>query len=252
MPKSCRWCASKRDLEARELLIVSNLRFVIKRAKKLTTDNSRRRLLISAGNVGLMLAVDKYDPDHGTRFLTYAEWWIRKEMYDAINSSPLVHIPPQKRKMLLKELKEGKYVCIKCGVRTDAPHADTYAPCTEGEHVFEKPDMATSSLLGNGVSLDQIKSVEDQVDDSGEALDEGMRKTIRTVLSKMSLSERDKYIVTGYYDATQPDRRSEPKNLGQLSAMLGVTPERVRQLKTGIMRKVKRELQRNAINGVCD
>ena len=73
-------------------------------------------------------------------------------------------------------------------------------------------------------------------------IDDTMKETLRDVLRKASISPRELYILMGYYDAAHPDRKSEPKNLGQLSAVIGVTPERVRQLKTIALHRIKFKL----------
>jgi RNA polymerase sigma factor (sigma-70 family) len=224
---------------------------VVKRAKKLTSDTNRCRLLISAGNVGLLLSIDKYDPEHGTRFLTYAEWWIRKEMYDAINSSALVHIPPQKKRAILKELREGNYVCTKCGLRTKDVYGDAQTPCTHGSHEFEDPNIYSSSLLGNGVPIDAVPSVNPSTME-GDVIDADVQKSLRAVIDDMDLNERDKFIVYGYYNIPHEDRQSSAKNLNQLSSVLGVTPERVRQLKKHTMSSIKKALKRKSVTGYAD
>lgn len=249
VPKACLKCGSGRDIDARDKLVVSNLRFVIKRAQSLTQDPVRRNILISAGNEGLMVAVDKYKPSKGTRFLTYAEWWIRKEMYDAINNSPLIHIPPQKRRAILKTLKEGKYICIHCGARVSSLDEHCSIMCTEDQHHFEKPDVTTSSLLGNGVSIDKMRLASPS-DIEELWISSDMQQSLREVLKNMVMSERDRYILLCYYDVAMPDRKSGPKNLQQISVLLRITPERVRQLKKKTLERVKKELINQSIGGV--
>jgi RNA polymerase sigma factor (sigma-70 family) len=246
VPVACVNCGTPRDLAARDKLIVSNLRFVIKRAQTLTADSRRRDLLISAGNVGLLIAVDKYNPSLDTRFLTYAEWWIRKEMFDAINGAALVHIPPQKRRAILKKLREGKYVCIHCGVHATNEYDQPTLACTEEMHKFELPDISTSSLLGNGISLEKLNLTNTE-DLERSFISDDSQILIRQTLRNMTISERDKYILMGYYNVAHTDRKSEPKNLGQLAVLLGITPERVRQVKKTALDRLKRELRRHSL-----
>jgi RNA polymerase sigma factor (sigma-70 family) len=247
VPLHCPYCGAPRNLHARDKIITSNLRFVVRKVRHLTNDPTRRDILISAGNVGLMLAVDKYKLEKGHRFLTYAEWWIRKEMYDAINNASLIRIPIQKRKALLKELRDDHYECTTCGLKITFDQLDScnLPKCTDSEHSFELTTLNTNSQLGNGVSLDSITGLAIDDINPSEAQEINERAEVVTKMLKSHLlSERDLYIMHGYYDlAPSLDRKTGPKHLHQLAAMLNITPERVRQLKAIALTKVKRALQ---------
>jgi len=248
--KICPHCATPRNLAARDKLIVSNLRFVIKKAKQLTSDAHRLQSLISAGNEGLLHAVDKYKENVHTRFLTYADWWIRKKMYDAINSSTVVRIPPHKRRKILKQLKETKYVCIHCGLQVNDPTVNTTTPCTKNTHFFEVDTTTRSDQLGVGIPLtDNI--LDDTYPDLKLDTDEkmfgnnGLKVLLLNALNHPKVSARGRFIICNYYGLTSKERVSEPKNLHQLAEILGVTPERIRQLKEKTLHSIKRYLQRS-------
>ncbi len=247
VPKRCPDCGSPRDTEARQKLVVANLRFVVRRAKTITTKPEHVKRLISAGNVGLMLAVDKFKIDQDTRFLTYAEWWIRKEMLDEIRASKLVHVPTHKQKSLRRDIREGKYVCTHCGVRTDYPDEfETLRKCTREEHVFELPINNYAAVLNDALSLDDIR-LESQSNVEEEAVSSNTEDLLRKTLRRMRLSERDLFIFTAYFGIPQDDRKTEPKSLHQLAALTGITPERVRQIKEMKLQYIRLELKKSKI-----
>jgi RNA polymerase primary sigma factor len=250
-PKRCPTCGAPRDERAREQLIVSNLRFVMKTAKSFSRKPSHIQRLVSAGNVGLILAVDKYEIQKETRFLTYAAWWIRKEMLDEINSLGLIHIPSHKQKSIRKEMKEGAYVCKHCGMRAHSvDHSEHLPPCTDEAHDFEIPDnkVGYHSVTNlDNIPLAAAHNIElEAIDDDSAAL---LRDTIRG----MNVSERDKFIVIQYYNVPQEERKSaNPKSLHQLASVARITPERVRQIKEKVLRDLHLELRRKTIKSAGD
>lgn len=250
-PKMCPSCGTPRDMAARQKLIESNLRFVIRRAKSVTTNPEHIRKLVSAGNVGLMLAIDKFSLDRETRFLTYAEWWIRKEMFDEIHSSSFIHVPTHRQKSLRREHKEGKYICVHCGLRTDDPESkEHWTGCVEVDHEFILPLNNDAAVLNDTVSLDDVVLTSPSgVEDA--AIDSDAQEHLREALHQMSLSERDRFIVMSYFNVPLPDRKSEPKSLHQISALTGITPERVRQIKEETLISLRKELKRRDIESTA-
>lgn len=262
VPLFCPYCGSERDADARHQLIVSNLRFVIKRAKSIATNPEHVKRLISAGNVGLMLAIDKFCLDKNTRFLTYAEWWIRKEMLDEIHASNLVHVPTHRQKSLRKEQKEGKFLCTRCGLRTNTPDETEKLPSCKykREHQFILPINNDAAVLNDALSLDELTSSETVLshhsnlhktgDIEDRTIDANVGELLQDVLHRMKMSERDRFIITGYFNVPAPDRKTEPKSLHQLSSLTGITPERVRQVKEQVLDALKKELKKSDIQEV--
>ena len=246
--RRCPDCGAERDKEARQDLIRANLRFVIRRAKKFTQDPDVLHTLISAGNIGLMQAVDRFDISTNHRFLTYAEWWIRKEIMDELNNSSIIHVPTHKQKTLRRISKEGQYVCIHCGIRTNSEHNVRHLPaCSDaGDHIWEIPLQRDSQVLSDTLCLDDTVCVAAENVETQCSTAE-MKTLLRTVVDRMGLGERDRFIVVGYFDAVSADRVSDPKKLPQLAALTGITPERVRQVKERLLQQLRRELRRSAI-----
>ena len=250
-PSYCPRCGSERDHDARQQLIVSNLRFVMTTARKISKKPTHIQRLVSAGNVGLIIALDKFDLRANTRFLTYAAWWIRKEMFDEIHRSNLVHIPSHRQKAQHKAQRYGVYECIHCNVRVDNLRylEETPIPaCVELDHEFVLADGDDVVRVSN---LDSVV-LSDSSDIETETIDDDSSELLRKVLRKIPIRNRDLFIVLQYYNVAEPDRRTEAKSLPQLSQIAGITPERVRQVKEKVLREVRKELVRRSVTDATD
>ena len=98
--------SEKEAAAARESLIMSNLRLVTRLAGDFKGRGVMWNDLIQEGNVGLIRAVDKFDPNRGCRLVAMARWWIKKAMRDAIDKSQIVRIPPRVLAARKKEEEE--------------------------------------------------------------------------------------------------------------------------------------------------
>lgn len=253
IPKSCPFCGSQRNLAPRQQLIEGNLRFVIRTAKRFTQNPEHVRKLVSAGNVGLVMAVDRFDITKKARFLTYAAWWIRKEMLDEMSSSSSpVHVPTYLQKKIRKIDKEGRYKCVHCGLRSQNKHGhDVVDPCTELEHEFRLPVTDSAAMLNNPIPLDSL-DLKDEVDVFRGVLEHYNATYLRDVFASLQLSPRDYYILVGFFNVPAGERKGAPKKLPQLAAVTRVTTERVRQIKENALAKLRAELERRAIPEISD
>jgi len=219
-PLYCPQCGSERDLISREKLLQANLRFVVKIAKKFAKTPQSIQRLISAGNVGLVLAIDKFDFKHGTRFLTYAAWWIRKEMLDELHKTSLVHIPLHRQRN-----------------KNSMPEYDSFETLVEhdlAQHSLIPLESTPSHALGL-----REKEIEDSVIDADSA------SLLRKIVDSLDLRPRDKFIILQHYDVAEETRRTEEKTLMQIASAAGITSERVRQIRDSILVKLKTKLQRS-------
>lgn len=247
-PVYCVYCGSPRDSVAREELIVSNLRFVVTSAKKLSKSPEVIQKLISAGNVGLLVALDKFDMARATRFLTYASWWIRKEMLDELHASGIVHVPSHKQKAVKKSQKLGSYECIHCGVRTDNPLRTLQPKCVKlgrkrRPHDFNAVNAEEITTMSSIVPLEEAMNrpgPDENLEDLTISNDNAI--LLRKVLNDMPIRARDRFILLQYYNIAQDERKTEPKTLPQLAAVTGVTVERVRQVKLVVLKNLRRQL----------
>ncbi len=249
-PIYCLTCGTDRDFAARDELITSNLRFVVKTARGFTRDHGKLLQLTSAGNVGLLIALDKFDIHANTRFLTYAAWWVRKEMLDEINASGLVHVPVGKQKEHRRKLKTKLYQCKHCDLQLEQPKQFAeYVSCTGGSHDFAL--ITEDKPLHTVFSLDRIDAMTgDNVEQ--DVIDSNVASVLHNILNTINLKNRDKFIVLQYYNIPEPTRRTSSKSLHQLSEIVGITPERVRQVKERALQTIRVELKRRSIGSLGD
>jgi RNA polymerase sigma factor (sigma-70 family) len=220
---TCPKCGAKRNLYARDRVIEGALRFVLKvareyarRAKGANFPADLFQSLVSAGNLGLMVAVDRFDVDKGTRFLTYAPWWIRLEIMSELDSMGLVRVPVYRQKALRLRRRQGEEV-------------DDDAGCVTMEDLEEvdrnQSDAAFEDNLFNTYGADLIFRA----------------------MGEMKLRGRDRYIVLAYFGM-----REEPKNLRQISNRLDISSERVRQIKKDVLDQLRGHLEKQSVRVTDD
>jgi len=239
----------KGDINARDELINANLRFVVDVAKKHQNRGLELLDLISAGNLGLITAAERFDGANGYKFISYAVWWIRQSILQAIaNESRTVRLPINRVEMLCKISKTAHLLLRQRG--EEEPTAEELAeelglPLEEVKEIL----MAGKSTR----SLDEtFKEDEDRsllnilADESQEPPDEAvlrldLRESIDKVLS--SLDNRDREIIVLYFGLDAEDSMT----LEQIGERLGITRERVRQIKKRALKKFRHPSRSNDI-----
>ena len=229
-PKACRKCREPRDFKAHTLLVKGALLFVVKiareyarRARGPAYDSSVLKKLISAGNVGLLIAIERYDLKKKTRLLTYAAWWIREKIREELDRDGVVRVPSYKQKDLRARRKRGEVI-------------------TEPAPVI-MVEQPTEKTLASNYSPDQV-----DLDTEKNILNKYGSAIVHQALIQLGLRARDQYIVMLYYGI-----REEPKNLRQIAARLGeLTPERVRQIKEGALGQLKDYLAGTSVDCAGD
>jgi len=217
---------------AKEKLVVSNLRFVVSVAKQYQHQGLSLIDLIDEGNIGLIKAADKFDETRGFKFISYAVWWIRQSILQAIaEQSRIVRLPLNQVGSLSKinreiakfeqenqrhpsigeladvtEIDEEK---IYQSLMADGHHVSIDAPFQEGEE---------------NCMLDLMESGDDSRADKG-ADHESMAHELNTVLGKV-LKEREIIIIRECFGLGCPE-----KGLEEIGDELGLTRERVRQIR---------------------
>jgi RNA polymerase primary sigma factor len=216
--KACLRCDAPRDYRAREQLIRGALRFVIKMANdyaRMARGASHTaedvKTLISAGNVGLLIAIDRFDLTVGTRFLTYAAWWIKEKIRDELDHSGLVHVPAYKQKHLRLRRRQGEEVSFD----------------------------AAMVLLERSEAIDDSQS-DDQLERN--LVNTYGANTVYDALDQLQVDNREKYILLAYFGV-----REEPKNLRQISSRLGLSSEWVRRIKQETLLRLRTHLEAQAI-----
>lgn len=236
------------DVKARNSMITSNLRLVIKVARDYRTRGVPMLDLIEEGNLGLIHAVNKFDPERGFRFSTYATWWIRQGIEHAVmNQSRLVRLPFHVIKDLNQVLKVKKQLQEKA-------HGQAVAVKDIAKELDIDEDKVRSMLVvAEGISISDLnvknKDSEKNVslldllaDEKTPTLEEQfgnteIEKLLRSWIN--SLNERQKIIVIHRFGINDNDI----KTLEEIGEMLHLTRERVRQLQKTVLISLKKFLK---------
>lgn len=233
--------------ESRERMIRANLRLVVSIAKAYSNRGMPLSDLIEEGNLGLLRAVEGFDPDMGSRFSTYSSWWIKQSIKRAlINTVQPVHIPAYMVEMigrwkqvhakLLEEL--GRIPNIQeIAERMELPERKVRI-IKRAVKAFSAPTQSAS--VENGVSLSDMLP-----DDRAPSPEEAVFSQAETsMIQKLldALDEREATILRLRYGLTDED----PLTLKEIGARIGLTRERVRQLEGEALRKLEKILAVNA------
>ncbi|GMQ46800.1 sigma-70 family RNA polymerase sigma factor [Vibrio sp. 10N] len=235
------------DVEARQQLINANLRLVIKTAKRYANRGLDFYDLINEGNIGLIQAVDKFDPELGYRFSTYAVWWIQQAIDRAImNQGRTIRVPVH----ITKQIRE----CSKAAhlLRKEGKHEPTFAEIAEktgrsADEVSKLMKLSEQSLsLDNGWDDDGDKKDHFQTIDDDDVFELPERDIVTQNLNKelVSLVDGlpDKHKVILYHRFGLLD--DEPKTLEEVGSIVGVTRERVRQIQKVAMETLRDKLRK--------
>jgi len=230
----------KGDKTAREKMIKANLRLVISIAKRYTNLGVALSDLIEEGNIGLMKSVEKYDPDRGFRFSTYAAWWIKQGISRAIiDQGKMIRVPVYMNEEILKYKKTLEKLTHKLKRKPRVGEvAKSLKASVEKVRGWERSIAKMSSLdapigeAGDGQVIDIIE------DDNIVAPDEGLEIFMnkeRAVGFLEMLNEREKKILDMRYGLTD----GKAHTLAEIAKQLGVSRERVRQLEAATIKKIR-------------
>jgi len=207
----------------RRLLVESCLKLVFSLARRYWMDKNPDTLkaLISAGNVGLMEAVDKFDPERGTRFASYAAFWILMHMRTELTSLHEVVAPSS---------KEKKYRMQSASTRRargeNVSSADSRYQAISAAPEDSPPNLPSADLTGN-FEPDSPREELQSVSDARELFGRWFR----------FLTVREQFILRAYFGLIN---EGEGLRLRQIATYLGLSSERVRQLKAGSLSKLRR------------
>jgi len=236
------------DFEARQIMIERNLRLVVSIARHYTHRGVALPDLIEEGNLGLIHALEKFDPERGFRFTTYATWWIRQSIERAImNQSRTIRLPAHVVKELNVVLRALRHL------ETHAPPGGRDPSLEDVAHLLGKPVADVERLLGH---QEHMLSLDAPIDrDSGLTVADGIADDEARAPELLLHDSAIESSVAGWLSELNPRQRMvierryglngcEVTTLEDLAAEIGVTRERVRQIQSEALDKLRAKLER--------
>ncbi len=227
------------DRKALERLVKANLRFVVSVAKQYQNQGLSLPDLINEGNVGLIKAAEKFDETRGFKFISYAVWWIRQSILQAIaEQSRMVRLPLNQigsANKINKELNkfeqefERRPSAEEISERTDMPQDKINDVLTVGSHHVSVDAPFTDGE--ENTLLDTMASNDSTMADK-ELVAESLRTEINEILK--CLSEKERNILKAFFGINMNEM-----TLDEIGTKYGLTRERVRQIKEKAIRQLR-------------
>jgi len=241
------------DMQARDQLVQANLRFVIDVAKNYQNRGLSLSDLISAGNVGLLTAAERFDGTKGYKFISYAVWWIKQSILQTIAEHARTVRLPLNKLSLLKDISK---VSRQLGQGRDSE--------PKIEEIAAELDVPAQEVLDTMLSARTVRSLDETFEDDDErnllnilsdenqdspdteVLRDSAREQLEGVLN--SLDDRELRIIRLYFGLDG----NEALTLEQIGGLMNLTRERVRQLKERALSKLRHPARYQALLALVD
>ena len=230
----------KGDQEALEKLTKANLRFVVSVAKQYQNQGLSLADLINEGNIGLIKAAKRFDEKRGFKFISYAVWWIRQSILQALaEQSRIVRLPLNRVGTLHKIGKTASRL------EQESGRAPSTSEIAQELDMDEEEISATLQISNTHLSLDrpftegESNSLKDVIEDEkspapdAEAMQESLKEEIERVLA--TLSEREAEVISLYFGIN----RERALTLEEIGEQFGLNRERVRQIKEKAIKRLQ-------------
>ena len=222
------------DVAARDTLIKANSRFVISIAKSYQKRGLPLEDLISEGNIGLITAIDKFEPDTGYHFISYAVWWIRQAILKAIGDKSRMIRLPMNKNAVFTQVQSVKARLEQDGddVSVEDIAKECNLPAEDVQEILsyarEISSLDAPVTAGEGTTFgDFIESPNPGPE--AELIEKSLTESIDSILSRFPERERNVIIMRyGLHD-------NEPMSLKEVGELYGVTKERIRQIEKKVL-----------------
>ncbi|MCA9738391.1 MAG: RNA polymerase sigma factor RpoD/SigA [Gemmatimonadota bacterium] len=240
--------AQKGDQDAIQELAKANLRFVISVAKKYQNRGVALTDLIQEGNVGLVTAARKFDPDQGVKFISYAVWWIRQAILASLaNQGRAVRVPLNRASDLARIFREKERLKQELG-RDPTPEelsnaTDLTPELIESLQTLNAAEIRLDAPIGDSEDSQLVERfiLEEAAEPEHEVEDRLLTEVVEGALE--TLEPRDAKVLRLYF-GLEGEREHTLEEIGNL---LGVTRERIRQLRDRALRRLREGTKGSAL-----
>ena len=239
------------DEEALQRLVEANLRFVVSVAKQYQGSGLDLCDLINEGNLGLMKAARRFDPTRGFKFISYAVWWIRQQILQAISNQGRMGRLPLNQVGIINRINKFKNRFIQENEREPSDEELSEFIDIDADKIGEAVSRAAHHLSfdtpfgddGEGTLLDIVPDTTSESADAGLQR-ESLKTDLKTVM--MVLSPREREIISRSFGIG-----CQEMSLEEIGDSMDLTRERVRQLKQKAIRKLSRPGVRKILTQYC-
>mgnify|MGYP004651326593 CR=1 FL=1 len=242
------------DKVARERILNANLRFVVSVAKKFRGQGLPLTDLINEGNIGLITALDKFEPEKGYHFISYAVWWIRQSIMKALSDKgKAVRLPLNRANELMQIQKAQKAIMEER--ETSDPSVEDIAASTGLDEQLVKDLLSVSSEMVSfdspvKKSSDSDSTFGDFIEDSSkgpeeQVINQALQENVRSLLS--TLTDKERRIIELRYGLDG----NKPMSLKDIGVEYNLTKERIRQIEKRALEKLKVAGEEREMDSYC-